>query len=595
MQKMFRNILGGMLALIVVFFSMQSLSPSKKADNNLNPPKVVETLLESNLKATPVGINDIPFQDNPDIYQYDDPSSVVTIYLTVRKGNVSDNSNYTWQQVNDFTKWFYTNNEPAIVGKVDAIVQFGDENGPLPGEVGYAALAPNATVQIRGATSSLFPQKSYKIELLNNAGRWRGQSTINLNKHVFDITRLRNKLSFDLLKKIPNMVSLRTQFVHLYVRDETISPPKNDFADYGLFTQVEQPNRQYLENHLLDRNGQLYKANNFEFFRYPDQIRMADDQQFNIDTFSEILEIKGNNDHSKLIQMLDDVNNYDIPIEETFEKYFNQDNYFTWMAFNIYVGNIDTQNQNFYLYSPQNGIKWYFIPWDYDGAFPLQNRTDGAGYEYAPWANGISNFWGGVLHNRVFRVEKYRQLLDKKIDGLREILSQEIIARQIDEYQPVIDEYTSRMPDIYYRPSILIKAGPVADLLPSDIQTNYNLYLESLGKPMPFYLGTPTFDGGQLIFDWDESFSFDKSDITYQFRLSSEWEFENIVYEETVKNLNAIRVDMLKPGTYFWQVTAVNQAGKIQVPFDYYMDADSNNHYGMKYLYITNDGQVVEK
>jgi spore coat protein H len=112
---------------------------------------------------------------------------------------------------------------------------------------------------------------------------------------------------------------------------------------------------------------------------------------------------------------------------------------------------------------------------------------------------------------------------------------------------------------------------------------------------MPFFLGTPTVDGDQLIFNWDESYSFDKSDITYQFRLSSEWEFGNIIYEETAKNLNMIRVDMLEPGTYFWQVTAMNQAGKIQVPFDSYTDADSNNHYGMKYLYITNDGQVIEK
>ena len=33
--------------------------------------------------------------------------------------------------------------------------------------------------------------------------------------------RFRNKLSYDLLKGIPELLSLRTQFVHLYVKDET--------------------------------------------------------------------------------------------------------------------------------------------------------------------------------------------------------------------------------------------------------------------------------------------------------------------------------------------------------------------------------------
>ena len=80
---------------------------------------------------------------------------------------------------------------------------------------------PNATVQIRGQTSSRNSQKNYKIELKKNKGTWRGQRTINLNKHQTDGMRFRNKLSYDLLKGIPQLMSLRTQFVHLYVRDLT--------------------------------------------------------------------------------------------------------------------------------------------------------------------------------------------------------------------------------------------------------------------------------------------------------------------------------------------------------------------------------------
>ena len=81
--------------------------------------------------------------------------------------------------------------------------------------------------------------------------------------------RFRNKLSYDLLKGIPQLMSLRTQFVHLYVRDLT-EGNSTEFQDYGLYTQVEQLNKTGMKNHGMDSNGQLYKINSFEFYRQED-------------------------------------------------------------------------------------------------------------------------------------------------------------------------------------------------------------------------------------------------------------------------------------------------------------------------------------
>ncbi|MFR4625803.1 MAG: hypothetical protein ACLT8Y_03970 [Dorea formicigenerans] len=52
--------------------------------------------------------------------------------------------------------------------QVAGLLQVGDENGPTSGNVGYAEEVPNATVQIRGQTSSSNAQKNYKIELKLN-------------------------------------------------------------------------------------------------------------------------------------------------------------------------------------------------------------------------------------------------------------------------------------------------------------------------------------------------------------------------------------------------------------------------------------------
>lgn len=97
--------------------------------------------------------------------------------------------------------------------------------------------------------------------------------------------------------------------------------------DYGLYTQVEQPNKRFLRNHGLDEYGQLYKASMFEFFRYPDALKLADDPKYDLSAFEEVLEVKGNDDHQKLLTMLDDLNNYSLPTEEVFAKYFDEENY----------------------------------------------------------------------------------------------------------------------------------------------------------------------------------------------------------------------------------------------------------------------------
>jgi len=582
--------------IILLFAAIQALSPSNSTG------KSAQLAVQAQPSSTPISIeevpniDDLPLQDNPNVYQYDDPGSVVTMYVTVRKGNVSDNSDYTWDEVNDFSKYYYTNNQIVVVGVADAIVQIGDENGPLQGELGYGSVVPNATIRIRGATTSLAAQKSYKIELLSGAGTWQGQSTIALNKHPYDDTRVRNKLNFDLLKQISDITSLRTQFVHLYVKDETTDPWDTTFVDYGLFTQVEQPDTRFLRAHLLDPDGQLYKANAFEFFRYPDQIRLVDDPLYDENAFSPILEIKGNTDNSKLIQMLDDVNNYDIPIEQTFAKYFDSDNYFTWLAYNILVGNVDTQTQNFYLYSPHNGNKWYFLPWDYDGAFPLQGDASSDGrFVYASWENGVSNYWGAVLPNRLLRLASYRQDLDDKINTLKTFLTSERIKSTLDVYKKAVDPYVSSMPDLQGLLRTLRARDMEIESIPGDIQTNYDMYLESLKRPMPFYLGTPTVANGTLDFKWEEAYDFNGQDITYDFVVSTDFGFKKIVAEGKLTNVTDFQMTMLAPGIYFWRVTAENTSGKTQVPFDYYVDSNFVNQYGMKYLHITPDGQVLEK
>ncbi len=154
------------------------------------------------------------------------------MYLTVSSGNSAENTDHTWEEINTYSVYDY---ERMGVDryKVEGLLQIGDENGVLDGELGYNQVSPNCTVQIRGQTSSNAPQKNYKISIKDNKGQWRGQSTIALNKHMNESLRFRNKMAYDLISGIDEMMGLRTTFVHLYVKDTTHGG-NGEFQDYGI-------------------------------------------------------------------------------------------------------------------------------------------------------------------------------------------------------------------------------------------------------------------------------------------------------------------------------------------------------------------------
>ena len=342
--------------------------------------------------------------DDPNVYIQDDETPIAYMYVTV----VADQEEQTT---------FYQVNHPAFSeedAKVKVIFQEGTEEGPQPGFFGYGQNRENAMLETRGQSTRSHAQKSYKVKLQNSAGLWRNQEVINLNKHPYEATRVRNKLSFDYFRLIPDMTSLRTQFVHLFVKDQTANPPDTDFRDLGLFTQIEQANKRFLGSHGLDPNGYLYKSTMFEFYRYADELYDVTDPQYKKEAFESVLEIKGRADHAKLIDMLEDVNKSTSDFNKVFDKHFDRDNYLTWVGMNILFGNIDTRTQNYYLYSPLNHPKWYFLPWDYDGGWGYHEDDMLDPSRLGEWEFGLANYWGSVLHQRFFKDPQNVEALDAK-------------------------------------------------------------------------------------------------------------------------------------------------------------------------------------
>ena len=563
--------------------SAESAAGSQTASGNKAADKVEKAPLED--------INSVHLRDNPELYTVYDDSGVVTMYLTVSRGNDSENTNHSWAEINHYSVYDY---EAMGVPRyqVNALLQVGDENGPLPGELGYAVEAPNATVQIRGQTSSRYTQKNYKIKLKKNKGSWRGQRTIALNKHMGEGLRFRNKMAYDLIKGIDQMMGLRTQFVHLYVKDLTNSS-SGVFEDYGLYTQVEQLNKTALKAHGLDSTGQLYKVNFFEFYRYEDAIKLTSDPTYDRSVFEHYLEIKGNSDHTKLIQMLADLNDESQSMELILEKYFDVENITYWLAFQLMTGNIDTQSRNMYLYSPQNSDTWYILDWDNDGMLGRTEHEIKSFSEGKSWQSGISNYWGNTLFRRALQSRSFREELEKAVQNIRAFMNEERIETMVAHYRSIVEQYIWKMPDILNLPITKDEYNLIAENIPEEIEDNYRRYNESYKYPMPFFIGTPSMQNGALQLNWDSSYDFNAEDIVYTVELARDYQFRQVLYRQEHVVLPVAQAEAPGAGQYFIRVRATNASGYTQDAFDYYV-IDTGKVYGVKCFYIQPDGTVVE-
>ncbi|MBH5320703.1 exopolysaccharide Pel transporter PelG [Paenibacillus sp. GSMTC-2017] len=581
-------------------FCSQPINQSKKSKEKsflLKPGKAVSVLLimtlllsaclgesESGSQSSDIKVNNestsamglgVSSQliEDKRLYERDDDRSLKTVYVTILPDKSGSEKTLDWYGLNRLP-------DKSEDKSLSIIMQEGSAQGagPAQGMFGYGTTKANGSITLRGRTAWYAPQKSYRIKLHDEAGQWLDQTSFNLNKHNNDDAKFANKLSFDLFETIPNISSLRTQFVNLFVKDLSNGEKDANFVDYGLFTHIEQPNKQFLKAHMLDPNGHLYKASFFEFDRYPDQIKSHNDPNYKKSEFETLLEIKGREEHDKLIGMLDDLNNSQIPIDEVIEKHFDLDNFLTWTAANILMDNMDTDTSNYFLYSPLNSNKWYFLPWDYDGGWEIERHAE----DSETTRNGISRYWNSKLHKRYFRTLDNVDKLKVKMDELSKIINKENISKMIKNYRPVVEPFLYRDPDIKYLPVANSEYESVIQRFINTPEKSFKRFIEDIERPKPFFQGEVIQSGNELRFNWDMSYDLQGDDLSYDIDVAKDPLFTQIVVQEKELTETKWTTDKVSPGIYYWRVTARDSHGSSNVSFDYYLDPEGDFYYGMR-------------
>jgi hypothetical protein len=175
-------------------------SPQKTTAGNNENKNEKEDSKNNNKKSTDPNNKSYIFKDtskikldeNRRIYSFEKKNDLIYLYVTVMPP--TDESPAKFEEVQNDIEY-----RDDIRPEVKVICQLGDKSGPRAGDLGFGLKDSNAEMRIRGRSTRQAGQKSFKITLDRKAGLWNGQREFNLNKHFFDDTRFRNKLSFDMI------------------------------------------------------------------------------------------------------------------------------------------------------------------------------------------------------------------------------------------------------------------------------------------------------------------------------------------------------------------------------------------------------------
>lgn len=506
-------------------------------------------------------LNGVPLEEDKSIYGEPD-ASIYDVYLSIFP---TKDSNGEMLDFSAFGK--HVSRDHSYNPVLNCNVQILKEDETLDPLLNLDE--KNATIRVRGNSSRGDTYKSYKVKFNQDSDQFMGQTSLNINKHSEDVAKIATKLETDLLAGIEHITSYRTYFMRLWIRDTSLPKDQQTFQYYGLYTEIEQPNKTYLKTRGLSSSGSMYKARNFSFYN-DEVLKDVDDPEYSEEAFETVLSIREAKDHKKLLEMLEAVNDETNDFEEVFHTYFNEENYLTWLAFNLLMGNDDIINHNFIIYNPGNSQTWYFIPWDFDGTLHF-GEYESRLMKLPPSLKGGQKLNQSVLHRRYFRMEGSMEKIQKKMkELLKNHVTRSNVNGLLNQYKRVLDKTMTLQPDISLLEMPPNELPGYLDSLYDGILENYKAFETANEYPVPMYVAKPKKNkDGTIHFAWQPSYSYQGYPITYRVQLFTDYNMTDLVLEK--KDIVETSYDTPKPlksGTYYLKVTAVDSKGHEQLSME---------------------------
>jgi hypothetical protein len=245
-------------------------------------------------------------------------------------------------------------------------------------------------------------KRSFKIDLNKyvKGQKLAGVTTLNLHNNVTDAGMMNEVLSFGLYRDA-DVPAPRTAYARVFV---TV-PGRHERRYFGLYSLVENVDKNFASARGLDKNGAILKPSTPDLFAdlgddwaayqqtYDPKTDLADEQKRRVIELCRLVSKAG-----------------DQEFAERLGDWIDLDEFARFMAVSVWIGDYDSlliTGQNFYLYLDPRSNRFQFIPWDKDhtfGAWITATHEDRQRHSILePW-EGRKQFVA-----RTFKLEAFRQ------------------------------------------------------------------------------------------------------------------------------------------------------------------------------------------
>ena len=294
----------------------------------------------------------------------------------------------------------------------------------------------SAGFRLRGNTSRYAKKKSFKISFNEyvSGRKYQGVKKLNLLGEHNDPTMIREKLYYHLWKK-SGMPERRANFVKVFIND----------VYYGLYTNAEEMDKEWLGRVYPDKTGNLYKCT------YPaDLVYLGLNQQVYKDlqnstaTGGRVYELETNkeeDDYARLVDLIATLyHEPDSVFAAQIAAILDVNSFLKSLALDVATGNWDDygyNRNNFYLYDRPDNSLFEFITYDPDNTFGVDwSGIDWTTRNCLQWLNPELNL---PLAEKILAVpqffEKYKEYLDTLA---RHIIEPDSVFPYIDSLKTLI-------------------------------------------------------------------------------------------------------------------------------------------------------------
>jgi len=296
----------------------------------------------------------------------------------------------------------------------------------------------NVGFRLRGNTSRYSQKKSFKISFNEyvSGRKYQDVKKINLNGQHNDPTLIREKLFYDSWKK-SGLPERHTSFVRMYI----------NHAYYGLYTNLEEFDKDWLQKVYGEKSGNLYKCT------YPaDLVYHGADQQTYKDfqssssTGGRAYDLQTNDivdDYSDLVDLITLLNQ---PADAYFAVQIAQkidvDEFLKAFALDVATGNWDDymyNKNNYFLYHRTGTGKFEYVSYDTDNTF-------GVDWVNRDWATRNCLDWQSQseprpLAEKLLSVPEFNSKYQQYLYTIsKNIINPEVIFPHIDSLKTLVSD-----------------------------------------------------------------------------------------------------------------------------------------------------------